>query len=595
MKRMMITLLLLLALLPLPALAGPEGLCDPVPAALTERVKADTYQDTVQDCIALTTPDGAQHAFIVTGDGWGLYGYRLEQGAWVNVMSGSAMADCTDVYFRRHGSGALRPDGTRWPDDNGFDLYSAGTGKCLSYRYDGEYFALAAWRDPSAWDGGAVLDGGTLRYYAAGQSEPVASIVLDDDLRSWFVFADSLPYTPEEAQQLAGISESAVTNRYPGFTLASYAGYNGGSEAEAAWMKVADGELWVRRERLIAGEDGNRGIDCMPVPLSAELLARLETEPADTLLDISGYGNLFLTEAGLDTSVIPVEGRVLASDLQTYGLILLTEDDAGVRRLTVVSLEGSAYSLQTTLPLPQDVYLDVFHAGDGYISLEWEEQRWQAAYKQRSDGRWQLTWVMHAPDMGTELSASVAFCGVRQEWSAGGTEGMTFGTPAGLDLFDAEMTAWPGTHVPIDRTGWAVVSNPDPKDRLHLRTGPDKGAASLGKFWNGTPVRVLEEQDGWCRVEIGTDGHLTGWMMKKYLTFGEAMDSVACAFPQLSVREEYEGWPIYLTAEGDENLLTVVNGEMWVAGVAENDLYVILTDLGETGYAHQDRFTPGNG
>ena len=61
------------------------------------------------------------------------------------------------------------------------------------------------------------------------------------------------------------------------------------------------------------------------------------------------------------------------------------------------------------------------------------------------------------------------------------------------------------------------------------------------------------------------------------------------------MREEYEGWPIYLTAEGDENLLTVVNGEMWVAGVAENDLYVILTDLGETGYAHQDRFTPGNG
>ena len=595
MKRMMITLLLLLALLPLPALAGPEGLCDPVPAALTERVKADTYQDTVQDCITLTTPDGAQHAFIVTGDGWGLYGYRLEQGTWVNVMSGSAMEDCTDVYFRRHGSGVLRPDGTPWPDDCGFDLYSAGTGKCLSYRYDGEYFALAAWRDPSAWDGGAVLDGHTLRYYAAGQSEPVASIALDEGLRSWFVFADSLPYTPEEAQQLAGITESAIADRHPGFTLASYVSYNGGTEAEAAWMKVVDGELWVRREQLIAGEDGNRGIDCMPVPLSAELLARLETEPADTLLDVSGYGNLFLTDAGLDTSVIPVEGRVLASDLQTYGLILLTEDNAGVRRLTVVSLEANAYSLQTTLPLPQDAYLDVFHAGDGEISLEWEGQRWQAAYRQRSDGRWQLTWVMHASDMGTELSASVAFCGARQEWSAGGTAGMTFGTPAGLDLFDAELTAWPGTHIPIDRTGWAVVSNPDPKDRLHLRTRPDKGAASLGKFWNGTPVRVLEEKDGWCRVEIGTDGHLTGWMMKQYLTFGETMDSVACAFPQLSVREEYEGWPVYLTADMDENLMTEVNGDMWVAGVADNDLYVILTDLGETGYAHQDRFTPGNG
>ena len=96
-------------------------------------------------------------------------------------------------------------------------------------------------------------------------------------------------------------------------------------------------------------------------------------------------------------------------------------------------------------------------------------------------------------------------------------------------------------------------------------------------------------------MEIGTDGHLIGWMMKKYLTFGEAMDKVACAFPQVSVREEYEGWPIYLTADRNENLLTEVEGEIWVAGVADNDLYVILTDLGETGYAQQDRFTPGNG
>ena len=206
---------------------------------------------------------------------------------------------------------------------------------------------------------------------------------------------------------------------------------------------------------------------------------------------------------------------------------------------------------------------------------------------------------MHTPDEEETLDYSVAFCGVRRAWSAGGTAGMTFGTPAGLDLMEADLTALPGTEdalaASIDRTGWAMVSNPNPADRLHLRTKPDRSAESLGKFWNGTPVRVLEERDGWCRVEIGTDGHLTGWMMKKYLTSGTAMDSVACAFPQVFVKDEYDGWPIYRTAEGDENLLTGVNGEMWVAGVEENDLYVILTDLGETGYAPQSWFTPGNG
>ena len=590
MKRLIPVLLFLLTLLPLPALAGPEGLCDPVPASLTERVKADTYQDTVQDCIALTTPDGAEHAFIITGDGWGLNGYRLVEGAWVYVMGGSAMSGCTDVYFRRHGSDVLRPDGQPWPDDCGFDLYSVGAGRCLSYRYDGEYFALTAWSDPSAWDGGAVLDGDMLSYYAAGESEPVATIPLDEDLRSWFVFADELPYTPEEARQLAGITESVAADLYPGYTLGSYASSNGGSEAEAAYMKVADGMLHVRRVSLKAGEGAVSEVDCMPVPLSAELLARLETEGADALLDISGYGSLFLTEAGLDTSVIPV-GKVLDSDLQADTLVLLVEDRSGdYRRLTLVSREGSDYRIESTLPLPEDASLDIFHAGDGVISLEWGN--WQAGYQRRNDGRWLLTWVMH-DDEESSLMETVAFCGTRKEWSSGSTGGMRFGTPAGVDLMQAEMIAWPVTGLLLDQTGWAVVSNPDPEDRLHLRTRPDKGAASLGKFWNGTPVRVLEEQDGWCRVEIGTDGHLTGWMMKKYLAFGAAMDDVACAFPQLVTKEACEGVPLYLTADGQG--LTTPAGEWWIAGVVEDDLYVILTDLGETGYAPQSWFTGGNG
>ena len=231
MKRLIPTLILLLALLPLSALAGPEGLCDPVPAALAERVKADTYQDAVQDCITLTTPDGVEHAFIVTGDGWGLYGYRLEQGTWVNVMSGSAMEDTADVYFRRHGGDALRPDGQPWPDACGFDVYSPSTGRELSYRYDGAYFTLTAWSDPAAFHGGAMLTGDTLCYYAAGQAAPVAAFTLDEDLRSWFVFANDLPYTPEQAQALTAISKTAVAELYPGYTLSSYASYNGGSEA----------------------------------------------------------------------------------------------------------------------------------------------------------------------------------------------------------------------------------------------------------------------------------------------------------------------------------------------------------------------------
>ncbi|MGN0778450.1 MAG: SH3 domain-containing protein [Aristaeellaceae bacterium] len=591
MKRMVMVIgAVLLLALTYTAHAGPERLCDPVPDTLTARIRQDTWQDTVRDCIALTAPDGTMHVFIITGDGWGLYGYQQVDGGWVSVMSGTAMEDTTDVYFRRHGEDVLRPDGQPWPDSCGFDVYSASTGCVLSYRYGGEYFALTAWRNPAAFAGGAMLIGDTLSYYADGQAEPLASFALDEELRSWFVFAEDLPYTPEQAQALNAISQQDVADLYPGYTLSSYESYNGGSSASAAYRKVENSVLYVRRVTLEAGKGAVREQDCMPVPLSSELVARLATEPADTLLDVSGSGTLFLTESGLDTKRIPVKDKVLDSDLQADTLVLLVEDRSGYRRLTLVSMQGSAYRIDSTLPLPEDASLDIFHAGDGGILLAWSN--WQAGYRRRSDGKWLLTWAMYGDEERT-LMESVAFCGTREEWSAGSTAGMRFGTPAGVDLMQAEMTAWPVTGLPLDRTDWAVVNNPNPEDRLHLRIKPDKKATSLGKFYNGTPVHILEERGSWCRVEIGTDGHLQGWMMKKYLATGEDMDGVQCVFPQAVRIEEVEGMPLYLTAAGEG--LTYLTGEWWIVGVVENDLYVILTDLGEAGYAPQSWFTDGNG
>ena len=51
-------------------------------------------------------------------------------------------------------------------------------------------------------------------------------------------------------------------------------------------------------------------------------------------------------------------------------------------------------------------------------------------------------------------------------------------------------------------------------------------------------MRVLNERDGWCQVEIGTDGRLTGWMLKKYLVTGLKMDQVTPCFSQQILRED---------------------------------------------------------
>lgn len=49
----------------------------------------------------------------------------------------------------------------------------------------------------------------------------------------------------------------------------------------------------------------------------------------------------------------------------------------------------------------------------------------------------------------------------------------------------------------------AVVNNPDPADRLHLRAAPSSSAVSLGKYYNGVEVAVQSVSGGWALVKVG--------------------------------------------------------------------------------------------
>ena len=63
-----------------------------------------------------------------------------------------------------------------------------------------------------------------------------------------------------------------------------------------------------------------------------------------------------------------------------------------------------------------------------------------------------------------------------------------------------------------------VVANPKSQDRLHLREQPSTKSPSLGRYFNGTQVEVLEDssQEGWVHVRV--DGK-EGYMMSQYLIF----------------------------------------------------------------------------
>ena len=80
----------------------------------------------------------------------------------------------------------------------------------------------------------------------------------------------------------------------------------------------------------------------------------------------------------------------------------------------------------------------------------------------------------------------------------------------------------------------AVVNNPNPADRLNLRTAASSGAASLGKYYNGVAVYVLQVVNSdWVKVRIGESGAgvAEGYMMRRYLAFASQADRVRSAIP----------------------------------------------------------------
>ena len=139
----------------------------------------------------------------------------------------------------------------------------------------------------------------------------------------------------------------------------------------------------------------------------------------------------------------------------------------------------------------------------------------------------------------------------------------------------------------------AIVNNPNPADRLNLRSAPSVGAQSIAKYFNGTYVNVISTYDtDWVYVVIGNTngGSASGYMSSAYLTFDLTNASISPALPVLTIRNRYgqglnlrTGWD----AESEQNPSTIIglfpNGTQVMAlGVLENWYHVQIG--GMTGY-----------
>jgi len=119
---------------------------------------------------------------------------------------------------------------------------------------------------------------------------------------------------------------------------------------------------------------------------------------------------------------------------------------------------------------------------------------------------------------------------------------------------------------------YAVVHNPNPSDRLNLRTRPSTSAISLGKFYNGTPVTIREIQGEWAYAVLH-DG-FEGYMNTRFLAMGSGVQ-VDSAMPRVTVTAP-GGKNVYDSILPGENSTAFfpLGAQFDVMGVMEDWLFI---------------------
>jgi len=142
-------------------------------------------------------------------------------------------------------------------------------------------------------------------------------------------------------------------------------------------------------------------------------------------------------------------------------------------------------------------------------------------------------------------------------------------------------------------TSIGQVNNPDPDDRLNLRTKPSADAPSLGKYYNGTDLQLLGPlENGWYKVRIGA---LTGYMQAKFIeTDPDKMVMVQSAIPSFTVNNT-SGTGLNLResqSTQSKSLGLYNNGQLgYVIGVGETWCHVVMSDETE-GFMLRESLSP---
>lgn len=350
-------------------------------------------------------------------------------------------------------------------------------------------------------------------------------------------------------------------------------------DIQGDWVRLsvaADASLtgWMQADQLAVGPDV-AGVEQADIRFSLPESEwdNLPDTPPYNAIGVQGPFLLLLTEEGvkyaLYDSLAGAAAPVLEwerANVQGAESLFALAEGGDSRRLWVCETDEQGWTnIRHTRPLPWDVKLTVHRPEEWVpqeITLSWQNGQLRACFNRRPDGEWLLCGLG-----GNTSWTAVYFCGTA-DWMGGPPQPSSFGGLAEA-LFSADLET---IFERLDRrhyNGWALVES------FFAEVYDGKNGEYICRLWQGTPLRILREEDAWCQVELG-DGGLTGWVLKGRLALRDDIHG-AKLLPDLACteREQIVGapsipldvttyddmiWPVGETADGSQAILLLWDG-----------------------------------
>lgn len=418
------------------------------------------------------------------------------------------------------------------------------------------------------------------------QTDWLPQLVLDTENSLTWIYQEDIVTRSEYHAEKIGGEWGNVTLNYIDIEDEGY------YEHVVALTTLDSGKVISKTNRHVdnSGRVINQWTD-IPIPAEGMMFFDgLEQFEADRFPTYDGYSRGWIGDdlvQNAATALMPgytFQGGTIYSDNMTF----LMKDPNGALVFVGVGFDDREGWLKTTSTVLPD---GTRYGRENLDNVLWLPDGQMVEVTQYADGSWGPTVVYD--------DGGVPICYLGQNWVQDDAGHYVFGIHPWTDV---RIIGWETLPLSAqdalrqtDPANIAVVHNPDPNDRLHLRMEPNRNATSMGKYYNNTPVYIYDKVGDWYHVSVfGVEGYMLG----RYLETGEGRNSVATAGPWVTAISYpvklYEGTqstgPFYsFNSPGDESGLRVI-------GLISDTFYHVWDPTtGLSGYILQSVVAPSQG